>query len=355
MSNEQYVRNVLRSTDPARDLVVSPPVPASVIVANTNAGAADTFRLPARAYSRRRLLLAGAAVTAAAAGVGTLSITRRAGLPEPIGGQPTPSGPAAGGPPVFSFPAVVRPMAVQYQQRPPSAADRLLALADRITPAPFETVTGRYTYLRIAGWNAVFDDAPGGNQQIIRPSQREVWFLPDGSGRQRLTMLPPVFPNEASRRYWQNKGTAVPNATPGTGGNGEPDVDELGPGTYGLREPLPSGPDELARRLMDHDPSAPDLFRTVHDVFWMDPPKRTVRAEILRLLARQRGVAWLGETTDRAGRPGVAIGTDAEDGQHILVLDAVTGMVLADETIEEPDPSPADATLFLDCTRTDHF
>src|SRR5687768_6508068 len=116
MSNEQYVRDVLRSTDPARDLVVSPRVPASAIIANSKADSTGTLRHRVQAHSRRRLLLAGVAVTAA--GAGSLGVAswmgrRDPGIRDPMGrpSVPVPSGSAAGGPPVFAFPALVRPMA----------------------------------------------------------------------------------------------------------------------------------------------------------------------------------------------------------------------------------------------------
>ena len=71
-----------------------------------------------------------------------------------------------------------------------------------------------------------------------------------------------------------------------------------------------------------------------------------VRAGLLRVLASQPGLQILGTTTDRAGRPGIAIAADITADYHerrILIIDQRTGELLSYEVVMlTPDILPVD-------------
>jgi hypothetical protein len=79
------------------------------------------------------------------------------------------------------------------------------------------------------------------------------------------------------------------------------------------------------------------LIRQIQSVWRAQTVPPGLQAAMRRFLASLPGLR-LEETTDRAGRPGLAVSADDRagsgwSGRHILVLDSATGMVLAAEEI----------------------
>jgi hypothetical protein len=144
---------------------------------------------------------------------------------------------------------VVRPAAFQIDQRPPAAGDHLRALAARLAPGRCDTTTGKYTLVHTIRWNAVFDDLPGGKAQRIIPSERREWSAPDGSARIRTTILPTVYPNEESYRYFQ-KHPVEPTATRTPAA----DVDDLPANPNRTKPPLPTDPAQIAKPHRRQEP-----------------------------------------------------------------------------------------------------
>ncbi|WP_433076125.1 hypothetical protein ACQP1P_30885 [Dactylosporangium sp. CA-052675] len=254
---------------------------------------------------------------------------------------PTPAGTAV---PAPAFGPVVRPVAFEFDQRPPTAGDQLRALAGQLTPSRCDTTTGRYTFIHTAGWNAVFDDTPDGRSQRIVPSERWEWRAADGSGRYRTLLLPAVYPNEESYRYYQQH-PVQPAGTPASS------VHDMPPDPRLAVQPLPTDPAEVARKLLTG--GKPFLFWNVRDWFSAHAVPLATRAEVLRVLANTPGVVWRGEATDRAGRKGVAVTLDDKNARHVLIFDPRTGEMLAWDDVERPVDTVAGSKMILACEHTD--
>ncbi|GAA4467343.1 CU044_5270 family protein [Phytohabitans houttuyneae] len=355
MVDETSIRTLLGPADPARDAAVPPPrTPAAELIAIAEAPAPVDpagYRGAARPARRRLAVAAVTAVIAAgavAATAGIHSVTRDGPAPPGrAGGSATPSGTPA----ELRLGPVVRPVAMRAGTSPVDAGDRLRALAGAVGPAPYDGATGRYTYVHTVDWNAVFDDAPGGTAQVIFPQDKRLWYTADGSGRQAVRPLPPVYPNEQSRRYWQQHATALPATS-------EPRVDDLPADRAGPSEPLTTDPAELAARLGvgEVDRYGPErVLSAVRDLYSVFAPPPASRAHILRILADLPGVSWHGSVTDRAGRAGVAISVDTGATRQVLILDEGTGGLLAWDEVERPTDTVAGATLYLGYDRTDRL
>jgi hypothetical protein len=234
-------------------------------------------------------------------------------------------------------------LAFQISSQPSAAGDQLRALAAQLAPSRCDTTTGKYTYIHTIGWNAVFDDSPDGKSQRIVPSDDRRWFAADGSGRTSSTHLPTVYPNDESHRYWQNH----PVQTTGTPG---PFVYDWPAGRAGPTKPPPSDPAALAKRIGTRLP-----FASVRDVSSYYAVPLATRAELLRVLANTPGVVWRGETTDRAGRKGVAVSLDTGEAEHVLIFDSRTGEMLAWEEVERPADTVAGSLLVIGCEHTDQL
>ncbi|WP_433617426.1 hypothetical protein ACQP2P_17890 [Dactylosporangium sp. CA-139114] len=254
---------------------------------------------------------------------------------------PTPTGTAA---PAPAFGPVIRPVAFEFDQRPPTAGDQLRALAGQLAPSRCDTTTGKYTFIHTVGWNAVFDDTPDGRSQRIVPSERWEWHADDGSGRYRTLLLPAVYPNEESYRYYQQH-PIQPAGTPAA------DVHDLPPDPHRATQPLPTDPAEIAKKLLTG--GKPFLFWNVRDWFSYHAVPLATRAEVLRILANTPGVVWRGETTDRAGRKGVAVSLDDKNARHVLIFDPRTGEMLAWDDVERPVDTVAGSKMILACEHTD--
>jgi hypothetical protein len=331
MFDTDRTRTLLAPADPARGVTVpAPRATAAELIARAEAAA------PPRLGVRRRRILVPVAAGLVAAGLVGAGIVAATGRP-PRDGRPdaTAKVPALG--------PVVRPVAFEFRQGAPPAGDRLRALAAQLTAAPYDTTSGRYTHIHTIDWNAVFDDAPGGNAQRIQPVDKHRWYAADGSGRIRTENLAAVYPNEQSYRYYQRDPAENPTATPG------PRDDDLPAGLAGPAQPLTSDPAELARRLADHP------FWTVRDIYSVYAVPLATRAELLRILATTPGVVWRGETTDRLGRRGVAVSVEAATTEEVLVFDPTTGVLLAWDEVEHPTDTVAGAFLYLSYEHTDRL
>jgi hypothetical protein len=322
---EQSTRTLLGPADPARERrVPRPRLTAADLIRRAEAGPAAT---PAPTHRRptRRLALAGVVVAVAAA-AGAYPLFR--GDDDPGAGHGS----------------VLVPIAYQITDNPPPAADHLRALADTIADAPYDGRTGRYTYVHYKSWGGVMQGTADGHE-ISYTEELQTWSAADGSGRIRHTMLEPEYRDEASRRAFE-KATAPLI--------GRQNTDDLGPGMIGGGRPLPADRPTLTRRLNAGDGPA-FVARTVADHYQSTAIPRPIRAEILRVLADQKGFVWRGTVTDRAGRPGVAITADEKDVQSILVFDPRTGALLALETVSLGKHWVDSYLLILDTARTDNL
>lgn len=245
---------------------------------------------------------------------------------------------------------------MQYGGDPAPHAGRYLSrLAERLTAAPSDATSGRYVRLTTKGWyldTAITRDTA---VSAIVPIETQLWLAPDGSGRETVRKLPPDFPDDKTRERWDR---LAPHTLPA-----EPTRD-LRPGEWHFDWPggVPTDPRRLAAALGSGDALEPllDVFNANRELI----PDRATRVALLRHLATLDNLAYRGEVTDRAGRPGIAVSADTPDGvrREVLVFAPDTGELLAHETMtmREPGklglpryPAVVAYTLFLDRAHVD--
>jgi len=171
----------------------------------------------------------------------------------------------------------------------------------------------------------------------VEETEREFWVAADGSGR--------IEETRDGRR----------TRTSGIYGPGG-----LSPGP--LAAAPPGVPAHVAVR-QDRSPRPVGLIKDVASLWQIQTVTPALQAGLLRHLATEPGLRRE-ETTDRAGRPGLAV--SAEDplshsgfrSRHVLALDPETGMLLAAEeiTLQRGDlpagmPDPHSYTYWI---RTGH-
>jgi len=309
MFGEQRTRTLLGPADPAMDRAVEPPrLSAHELIVRAEASPSLVPGIvPRRARTSRRLLLAGGAVVVAAGVVKIL--------------QPsTVDTPRIAGPPG----TVLVPIAYQYDTGTSGAGPQLRALADRLVDAPYDGRTGRYTYHDLRIWGDPVMTSGDGRYVLGFGSERQIWRSADGTAQERVTMLDPQYPDQASRDYWQHhmprpQGTRAP---------------QLRPQPPQAVRPLPSDRAGLAN-LLQVRYGAGAVHKALATIYARYAVPRAVRADILRIVADVPGFVWRGAVTDRAGRAGVAITFDdpANDQQHLLVFEPRTGGLLGDELL----------------------
>jgi hypothetical protein len=160
--------------------------------------------------------------------------------------------------------------------------------------------------------------------------ETENWMLQDGSGRQRTRQLPPEFPDEQSRHYFQ---TAPGGAALVAASKAPETYDIPAQPDRGRHQPLPTGQAALAE-IVGAQAGGPAAAAGMQNVYRRHVIDLQSRAALLRVLADVGGFVWRGTVTDRAGRAGVAV--SVEDKPHseerVLVFGA-DGALLAAETV----------------------
>lgn len=248
----------------------------------------DAEPAAAVAADRRRVVLRRRAVL-----VGGLATALCAAVAVPLAMQsPT----YAATPPLLRFTPVAGQQSVQQF---------LADLARRAQTQPAPSGQGPYGYIHTKGWylhvsadehNRVLDSG-------IAEVDRQLWVGPDGSGRLATV----------------DGTTAAPNMT-------------LGPG----RLATAASDTDAIRAQLNPSGSAPGWVRAVPEVWSRQVVTPDLHAHLLDILAQQPGIAMLGDTTDRVGRRGVAIGIEDDRATRerlILVLHPDTGALLDAETV----------------------
>jgi hypothetical protein len=306
---------------------------------------------PAPRGRRRRYLVAGLAVTAAAALAAGLTAAAAGPPGRPAAGHPADR--AAGRPP--SHPAGQPPGSAAPA---PSARAVLLTAATNAARVP---VTGRY-------WRVVMSSgsvqAAGPNARPFavmrrwfpsanwdsRSAARQSWTLVPGSWTSRPASAgaaaawradgsPPLPRHHGRQQAWWQTGGAV-----GYLGNGNL--------TFAQFRALPSAPRRLAavvrRAARAQNPHGvrEEMFGVYDQLLKWDPISPQVRAAVFRDLAALPGVRSAGRVTDPLGRVGYGIempGTGSGAERQVLVIAPGTGSLLADEyfTTTAPRQVPA--------------
>jgi hypothetical protein len=240
---------------------------------------------------------------------------------------------------------------------PTDAAGPLIAMADLLSAAPGDATHGRYYYTRLEEWSRTDDQIVG--------FLREDWHTDDG-GLIR----------------WQKRAPGQPASTfdmarigvPGTfdAVHGKRDTGDPGETQSFIERhggPPSGNPTDLARAI-DSDnggqpltvPCPPACDITIRPIVFFDAitglyretyMDRPARAALLRLVAVQPGVMFLGEVTDRAGRTAIGVAVTEGGVRFSLLFDRQTGVLLASERAV-PGYVLDDYTLYLTLDRRDN-
>lgn len=243
-----------------------------------------------------------------------------AALPSPAAGCPSldvnPTGP-----PPPPWPST--PITVQYPHGTTPARPQLQAIVQRVISGPAEpSGCGRYTYVHLREWaaNTAVSDRQGISHLSLTDSHR--WRADDGSGR--------IAENRSE----------TPSSTPASRSDDMPPATLPGP----LPEPPNADPDILAHAIDAVYPWSQGGRAGIRaaDIYSWNAPTRDQRAAIVQILADST-LIWRGTTVDRAGRPGIAVSIDSNQGatRDLLILSR-TGDVLAYEHVALRNPGRLD-------------
>jgi len=330
MLGTHQIRTLIGAADPIDPAAPPPRLSAVDLIARAEA---TEPAAPIRRAPRRLVLVAGAAAVVAAGAVTVL---------HPFTAS-TGHGPGVLGPPGGGL--VLVPIAYQIDQDPPAAGEHLRAMAAHLADAPSDKHTGRYAYHHVKTWGDPLMSDDGGRYVLGFAGEEERWQLADGSGRSRVTTLPPEFPDVQSRDHWLRQIPGWPSAVP--------HEQTLPP--YESSPPLPTDRAGLAA-LLSVRYGGGAVAKQVTTVYQEHVVPTRTRALILDILADVPGFRWRGQVTDRAGRPGVAITYEdpAHGQQSLLVFDARTGVLLAHEIVSVKPRRVSTYLLLLATDRTDN-
>ncbi|WP_120316786.1 hypothetical protein [Catellatospora citrea] len=207
-------------------------------------------------------------------------------------------------------------------------------MADLLVSAPADATTGRYHYTQIEQWSR-------GDDQIIG-FLIETWRTNDGAttkSEKRVPGQPARSFDMAQIGVRQVFDAITPVSSSLSAGEVESFVERHGP---------PSGNPVVLASAISSDNGGPLLatecppacdvtlrpivfFDAITSLYRETYLDRAARAALLRLLAVQPGVAFLGEVTDRGGRKAVEVAVAEGGGRFCLLFDRDTGVLLASE------------------------
>jgi hypothetical protein len=223
------------------------------------------------------------------------------------------------------------PLAVADQAEAVPARAPLTVLQGKVGDGADLRRTGRYTYVHTRTWAS---DTTGLSTAVNR--DEKLWWTPDRAGRQLIVDLTAAPAREEVTDYKQGQ-LAVPVPDP----SAEPAI--------------------LASQLAEHQPfdAGPHAaLRAVVDLYRYHALDAAHRGAALRVLADTDGMTYLGDTVDRAGRPGVAVAADSDAGavREVAVFDPETGAMLSYERLDRSadETRLTDFIVFLAAGHTDH-
>jgi hypothetical protein len=228
----------------------------------------------------------------------------------------------------------------------PAAAQALerLAVAAAAQPSP----AGRWAYTRArtlyAGTNT--EDPP---YSVLFPAVRESWVAADGAARIVESPGKPIFLSESDRRRWEAEGGRM---EAGRRTDRRYRSLPLSHALYADVAGLPTEPNaleaELRRRVETQNPPPEDgysiageLRSQISSLLHSPASSGELRAALYRVLARLPGVELVGDIVDPAGRNGIGLksvggyGDEADPTSRLLIVDPVTGDILAEQSIIE--------------------
>lgn len=279
-----------------------------------------------RGLSRRTALLAVAAATAVVAVV----------VPQIT----SPSDAVAGGAPPLTY-SLGTP-AEAWGTSLPSAHDALGDLAEVAGDAPDLPRTGDVQRIDLYSWASEYDASTG--ESTVYPTGEQRWLAADGSTRVDQRRADPVTYDG------QIDTTSGPSAA------GAESSDSMPPGTLDPTavSDLPTDPDELGAALLAQMPEGlatrPGqddviLAQSVVQQYQFTVVPQDVASGMWSALAEYPSVRLVGDTTDRLGRPGVAVAVpdtlNEESGFEavlVLIISPTDGQLMGTEQVTLTSP-----------------
>jgi hypothetical protein len=228
------------------------------------------------------------------------------------------------------------------------ARKQLTALAGAVARLPHTSPAGPFTYTRTRLWARAATTA--GAPPVIHDEQR--WWAPDRSGRQTRTTIFGWSPG-------YDPGPGLPTADPGHDVSYRPGEMTV------IAAELSDNVFQVSSQLADQQDPADGpqaTLRAVREVYRFHDPNPGQRAALLQALADTDGLIIAGTADGGAGRRGIAVIADSDQGatRDIAVFDPATGRMLAYDTVwirapkavDIPTPALADSLLFLAATHT---
>ena len=224
----------------------------------------------------------------------------------------------------------------------PSAHDALDDLAEVAGDAPDLPRTGDVQRIDLFSWAGEYDASTG--ESAVYPTGEQRWLAADGSVRVDQRRADPVTYDG------QIDTTSGPSAA------GAESSDSMPPGTFDPTavSDLPTDPDELGAALLAQMPEGlatrPDqddviLARSVVQQYQFTVVPQDVASGMWSALADHPSVRLVGDTTDRLGRPGVAVAVpdtlDEEVGVEavlVLIISPTDGQLLGTEQVTLTSP-----------------
>jgi len=226
----------------------------------------------------------------------------------------------------------------------PSAHDTLVELATVADQAPDLPRTGDVQHISRYSWLSESTGDGETTTTTVYPTADELWVGPDGSART-------LQRRAAAVRYDGQVDTGAPDSAAGPLSG-----DDFFPGTMdpSVAAELPTDPDGMESALFAHMPQEyaenPDYHDTVLVESAVDLARtyivpQDVASAMWTVLSDAPTIQLLGDTTDRLGRPGVAVAIPdslwKESGVEavtVLIISPTDGQLLGTETVMLTNP-----------------
>ena len=283
---------------------------------------AEQRRSPRQPVHRRRWTLASGAVAAVAALVIALTVLLPTGSSDGLSSAgryihslPRVSGGGNGSRQLVSF-VLLR-------------AARTAANQPAVTPGP-----GQFVYTKSeAVWENV-EEGPNGPVAIaFRPTTREIWIGPDGSGRIREVEGHLLFATQADAAYFYrayrnqqnllNAHTADDHEA--AGGLGYTDLSNVPTDPAKLKELIES------RKIEGGPPGDAETFTIIGDLLRETGAPPAVRSALYTIASQLPGVQLVGPTHDQLGRPGTGVALVSRGLRNELIFDPQTSALLGEQ------------------------